>query len=95
MGIRTGITVLTGGGFHGKSTLLEALQLGIYNHVPGDGRESVVADETAFKIRAEDGRSVKNIDISPFISELPGKDTKSFSSEVGAGCIKVMPKSFR
>lgn len=81
MGIRTGVTVLTGGGFHGKSTLLEALQMGIYNHVPGDGRESVVTDDTAFKIRAEDGRSVKDLDISPFISGLPGKDTKAFTSE--------------
>lgn len=55
MGIPRGITLLTGGGFHGKSTLLEALELGVYNHIPGDGRERVVADPTAVKIRAEDG----------------------------------------
>lgn len=55
MGIQGGITLLTGGGFHGKSTLLEALELGVYNHIPGDGRERVVSDPTAVKIRAEDG----------------------------------------
>ena len=55
MGIPRGVTMLTGGGFHGKSTLLEALELGIYNHIPGDGREQVVTDPTAVKIRGEDG----------------------------------------
>ncbi|KAK5131165.1 hypothetical protein LTR08_001251 [Meristemomyces frigidus] len=86
MGIPRGITLLTGGGFHGKSTLLEALQLGIYNHIPGDGRELVVTDPTAVKIRAEDGRSVAAVDISPFISDLPGgKDTKRFSTDDASG----------
>ena len=83
LGIKQGVNVLTGGGFHGKSTLLEAIQMGVYDHIPGDGREKVVTDPTAFKIRAEDGRNVRNLDISPFISSLPGgKDGKSFSSEV-------------
>lgn len=82
MGVRKGVTVLTGGGFHGKSTLLEAVQNGIYDNVPGDGRETVVTDSTAFKIRAEDGRSVKSLDISPFITGLPGKVTGHFDSEV-------------
>lgn len=86
MGISKGVTLLTGGGFHGKSTLLEALELGIYNHIPGDGREGVVTDPTAFKIRAEDGRSVSKTDISPFISTLPGgKDTKAFTTEDASG----------
>lgn len=86
MGIPRGVTLLTGGGFHGKSTLLEALELGVYNHIPGDGRESIVTDPTAFKIRAEDGRNVSKTDISPFISQLPGgKDTTTFSTEDASG----------
>ena len=86
MGISKGITLLTGGGFHGKSTLLEAVQLGIYNHIPEDGRELIVTDPTAVKIRAEDGRSVSNVDISPFISNLPGgRDTKRFSTDDASG----------
>jgi predicted ABC-class ATPase len=86
MGIPRGITVITGGGFHGKSTLLEAIQLGIYNVIPGDGRERVVADPYAFMVRAEDGRSVVNTDISPFISALPGgKTTSSFTTADASG----------
>ncbi|CAK4003174.1 Hypothetical predicted protein [Lecanosticta acicola] len=86
MGIPRGVILLTGGGFHGKSTLLEALELGIYNHIPGDGREGVVTDPTAFKIRAEDGRNVSKTDISPFISKLPGgKGTTDFSTEDASG----------
>ncbi|KAF8473896.1 hypothetical protein BDZ91DRAFT_712784 [Kalaharituber pfeilii] len=85
MGIPKGITVLSGGGFHGKSTLLEAIELGIYNHVPGDGRELVVTNE-AVKIRAEDGRSVVSTDITPFIGVLPGgKTTEMFTSEDASG----------
>lgn len=86
MGVQKGTTLLTGGGFHGKSTLLEAIELGIYNHIPGDGRELLVTDPTAVKIRAEDGRSVHGVDISPFISNLPGgKDTKCFSTDDASG----------
>ncbi|KAI9761824.1 MAG: hypothetical protein M4579_000763 [Chaenotheca gracillima] len=86
MGISRGVTVLTGGGFHGKSTLLEALELSIYNHVPEDGRDRVVTESKCVKIRAEDGRSVTGVDISPFISGLPrGKDTKAFSSTDASG----------
>ncbi|KAK0314264.1 hypothetical protein LTR91_001060 [Friedmanniomyces endolithicus] len=86
MGVPRGVTLLTGGGFHGKSTVLEAIQLGVYNHVPGDGRELVVTDPTAVKIRAEDGRSVTSVDISPFISNLPGgKDTHHFTTNDASG----------
>ncbi len=86
MGIPRGITLLTGGGFHGKSTVLEALELGVYDHRPGDGRELVVTNPTAVKIRAEDGRSVTKTDISPFISTLPGgKDTTRFSTDDASG----------
>ena len=63
MGIRNGITVITGGGFHGKSTLLKALERGVYNHIAGDGREYVITDASAFKLRAEEGRSIHGVDI--------------------------------
>ena len=76
MGIRKGITLIVGGGYHGKSTLLKALELGVYDHIAGDGREYVITDATAVKLRAEDGRSIKQADISMFINDLPnGKDT--------------------
>lgn len=86
MGIPKGITLLTGGGYHGKSTLLEALQLGIYNHVPGDGRELVVTNSNATKVRAEDGRSVTGTDITPFIKDLPGgRNTRTFTTDDASG----------
>ena len=85
-GIPNGITLIVGGGFHGKSTLLNAIQSGVYNHKPGDGREFVVTHPDAVKIRAEDGRRVAGVDISPFISNLPyGQDTKFFSTENASG----------
>ena len=64
MGIRKGVTLIVGGGYHGKSTLLGALEKGVYNHIAGDGREYVITDESAVKVRAEDGRSISNVDIS-------------------------------
>ena len=86
MGIRKGITLIVGGGYHGKSTLLRALELGVYNHIAGDGREYVITDSAAVKIRAEDGRSIQKTDISMFISNLPnGKDTRSFCTEDASG----------
>lgn len=86
MGIPEGITVIVGGGYHGKSTLLKALEQGVYNHIAGDGREYVVADDSGMKIRAEDGRSVLHTDISMFINHLPaGQDTTDFSSENASG----------
>lgn len=86
MGIPRGVTLIVGGGFHGKTTLLNALERGVYPHLPGDGREYVVTLSTAVKIRAEDGRSVEKVDISPFINHLPqGKDTLHFSTENASG----------
>jgi predicted ABC-class ATPase len=120
MGVRRGVTLIVGGGFHGKSTLLEALQLGVYDKVPGDGREGVVTDGAAVKVhacmlacregggrgsyrcariaadvaidccphqvRAEDGRAVTAVDISPFIDHLPfGKRTTAFATEDASG----------
>ena len=73
MGIPKGITLIVGGGYHGKSTLLNALELGVYNHIPGDGREYVITDATAVKLRSEDGRFIKDVDISMFINDLPTK----------------------
>ena len=86
MGIPAGITLIVGGGYHGKSTLLRALELGVYNHVPRDGRELVVTSPNAIKIRAEDGRRIEKVDISPFISNLPfGQNTSAFSSDDASG----------
>lgn len=86
MGIKKGITLIVGGGYHGKSTLLKALELGVYDHISGDGREYVVTIADAVKIRAEDGRSVKGDDISLFVNNLPGgKDTKRFETEDASG----------
>ena len=86
MGIPRGVTLITGGGFHGKSTLLKALERGVYDHIPGDGRELVVSDAAAVKIRAEDGRNVACVDISTFIGDLPyGKRTDEFSTPDASG----------
>jgi predicted ABC-class ATPase len=86
MGIPEGITLIVGGGFHGKSTLLHALERGIYNHIPYDGRERVTSRASAVKVRAEDARAISNVNISPFIDNLPfGRDTVAFSTENASG----------
>ena len=86
MGIAGGVTLIVGGGFHGKSTLLNAIERGVYNHIPADGRELVITRESAVKIRAESGRSVAGVDISPFIGGLPhGRDTRFFSTGNASG----------
>jgi predicted ABC-class ATPase len=86
MGIAKGVTLIVGGGYHGKSTLLNALELGIYNHIPGDGRESVISVAETVKIRAADGRSIKKTDISPFIHNLPlGAGTTAFTTANASG----------
>lgn len=86
MGIPKGVTLIVGGGYHGKSTLLEALELGVYNHISGDGREYVITENTAMKLRAEDGRSIQRTDISMFIRNLPnGRDTAVFFTEDASG----------
>lgn len=86
MGISQGITLIAGGGYHGKSTLLTALETGVYNHVAKDGREFVITDTSAIKLRAEDGRFIKDVDISLFINDLPNKkDTHCFSTLDASG----------
>ena len=86
MGIPKGVTLIVGGGYHGKSTLLRALERGIYPHVPGDGREFVVASQGAVKIRAEDGRRIEQVDISGFITNLPfGQNTTQFCTDNASG----------
>lgn len=86
MGIKTGVTLFVGGGYHGKSTVLQAIQDGVYNHVIGDGRELVITDSGAVKLRAEDGRNITDVDISPFINNLPnGKDTTHFCTADASG----------
>lgn len=86
MGIPAGVTLIVGGGYHGKSTVLRAIERGVYNHRPGDGREQVVSVKDLVKIRAEDGRSVSGVDISPLINHLPlGQSTRRFSSGNASG----------
>ncbi len=85
MAFRKGVTVITGGGYSGKSTLLDALSAGIYDHVRGDGRELVITDETAMKISAEDGRCVRHVNLSPFIKWIPGGNPADFSTEHASG----------
>jgi len=98
MGIPAGVTVIVGGGFHGKSTLLAALAKAVWPHVPGDGRERVVTDRTAMLLRAEEGRAVRAVDISPFIRNLPGgtytrrfvTDNASGSTSEAAGLVESL-----
>ncbi|EIA1554017.1 ABC-ATPase domain-containing protein [Vibrio parahaemolyticus] len=86
LGIPQGITLIVGGGFHGKSTLLNAIERSIYDHIPGDGREYIVTDQKAMKIRAEDGRCVHHLNLSNYINHLPmGKDTADFSTQDASG----------
>lgn len=85
MAFKKGVTVITGGGYSGKSTLLDALSAGIYNHIEGDGRELVLTDETAMKISAEDGRSVRHANLSPFIKWIPSGNPADFSTEHASG----------
>lgn len=86
MALPKGVHLVVGGGYHGKSTLLRAIERGVYHHVKGDGRELVITEESATKIRAEDGRRVEKVNISPFISNLPfGKDTRQFSTDDASG----------
>ena len=86
MGIPRGLTLIVGGGYHGKSTLLSCIERGIYDHLPGDGRELCVSDPNTVKVRAEEGRRVEQVDISCFIDRLPlGKDTRSFCTDDASG----------
>ena len=86
MGIPRGVTVITGGAFHGKSTLLQALTRSVFPHVPGDGREGIVVDETALRVGVEDGRSVRATDLSIFVRDLPGGvSTKDFTTLSASG----------
>jgi len=86
MALKEGVSVITGGGFHGKSTLLKAIMQGIYAHIPGDGRERIITREDAVIIKSEEGRSIRNVDISSFIRDLPqGKDTTNFTTNNASG----------
>jgi predicted ABC-class ATPase len=86
MGIPKGVTLIVGGGYHGKSTLLQALERCVYPHIPGDGRETVVSDRNLVKVRAEDGRRIERVDIHCFIEDLPGaRSTRTFSSDDASG----------
>jgi predicted ABC-class ATPase len=86
MGIPKGITLIVGGGFHGKSTILHSIERGIYDHIPGDGRDRIVTTPTAVRIRAEEGRAITDLDLSPFINHLPfDRSTTKFSTANASG----------
>ena len=85
MGVKEGVTVITGGGYSGKSTLLDAMLQGIYDHIPGDGREYCITQKGACKILAEDGRSVTSLDISPFIRNVGNLNTRKFTTQHASG----------
>lgn len=86
MGVPRGVTLIVGGGYHGKSTLLHAIERGVYDHIPGDGRERVVSSPDAVKVRAEDGRPVTAVDLRPFLNGLPGGvDAARFSTANASG----------
>ncbi len=86
LAVRPGVNLIVGGGYHGKSTLLQVLARGVYDHVPGDGRELCVSVQSTVQVRAEDGRSVSGVDLRPFISTLPlGRSTESFDSDDASG----------
>jgi predicted ABC-class ATPase len=86
LGVPRGVTLIVGGGYHGKSTLLDALARCVYDHVPGDGREHCVTVPDAVTVRAEDGRAVHGVDLRPFISNLPlGRRTDRFVTEDASG----------
>ncbi|ORY94520.1 hypothetical protein BCR43DRAFT_494151 [Syncephalastrum racemosum] len=86
MGVRRGITMIAGGGYHGKSTLLSAIMNGIYNHIPGDGREFIVSDPSLTQVQSEDGRPITGTNITPFINNLPfDMDTSAFTTENASG----------
>lgn len=86
MGVPKGLTLIAGGGYHGKSTFLHAIEQGIYNHIPGDGREGVVCRGDALKVKSEEGRSIRGLNLSPFIGELPnGLKSEKFTSNNASG----------
>ena len=86
LAVPAGVTLVVGGGYHGKSTLLDALAHGVYDHIPGDGRERCVTEPTAVVIRAEDGRPVRGVDLRPFINHLPlGRSTERFDTDDASG----------
>lgn len=85
-GIPRGIVLITGGAYHGKTTLLQAIQSGVWDHIRGDGREHIVSCPDLVKVRAEDGRAVRRVDISPFVNRLPGgRDTRVFNTDLASG----------
>ena len=46
----------------------------------------MITDDTAWKLRAEDGRKIKDVDISLFINHLPnGRNTRRFSTLDASG----------
>lgn len=86
LGIRAGITVVCGGAFSGKSTLVAAIGAGVYPHVPGDGREYVATVPDAILLCGEPGRRIERVDVSAFFREVPQRhDVKAFAVEHATG----------
>ncbi len=90
MGVKRGLTVITGPAFHGKTTLAEAIASGVWNHIEGDGRERVVTVRNAVTLESENGRWVSCIDLSQWIHGLPGgRDTRCFSTSDASGATSI------
>jgi Predicted ATPase of the ABC class len=89
LGLRHGVTAIAGAPYHGKSTLLQAVIAGRYDHAPGDGRELVVADGSVVQVQAEDGRRIKDQDLSVFFATLPGGPSTAFTSERASGATSM------
>lgn len=77
MGIPKGFTAVTGASRNGKSALLDAIFAGVYDHIPGDGREYVITSRDAAFIMAEPNRPADSVDISMFVPETPEFDDTS------------------
>ena len=87
LGIPTGITVVLGDAYSGRTELMKALAAGIYNHVPGDGREYVISMPDTVYVAAEDRRSVQRVDISAFVRQNPaGRDVRQYTTTHADPC---------
>lgn len=90
MGIRRGLTVVSGPAYHGKTTLIEAVSAGVWNHIPGDGREYVITIRESFVVMSENGRRVTCVDLTPWLSEMPGASNLScFTTSDASGATSV------
>jgi len=80
LGISAGLTVVLGDAANGRKDFMSALAAGVFNHIPGDGREGVVTVSDAVQIAADRGRNVQEVNITPFLSESEYGNPASFST---------------